>query len=337
LDIYKKDNKLKKIIYIATWPNGFFGSAGQSWLSLKVDDIACHLSELAYGIKYINIRELPLLNLNKSDIVIYCSSDEENIRSYLKDVMFFIDKKCKIIPSYTALLAHENKGFQQLMRDEFYFGNLDGDYGFDFDDLRRDKPYVLKKVTGAGSSGVSLIKTDKDEKLARSSDFEVSIKRKLIKKQRKVKLTSSEYNIYSYRHKGFSLAVTQNFIKDLSCDYKVLVFGSKFFVLRRDVRKNDFRASGSGKLKFEQVPHIVLDFAKQIFEQLDEPYASLDIAVSEDKAHLIEYQILNFGPYTLHNSPGYYEYNEKWLYFTEKSNLENCFGLALVQYITTNV
>ena len=319
---------MKSIIYIATWPNGFFGSAGQSWISLNVQAIASHLEEFADKVQLITIKELPHIKLNKSDIVIYCSSDEENIRSYLKDIMYFVNKKCKIIPSYTALLAHENKGFQQLMRDEFDFGNLAGNYAFDIGDLVREKPYVIKKVTGAGSSGVSLIKNQKDEYSIKKSIFDVGIKR-----QRKFVLKNNEYELYDYRHKGFALAVTQDFISGLSCDYKVLVFGSKFFVLGRDVRENDFRASGSGKLVFEDTPHIVLDFAKKIFEQLNEPYASLDIAVAGNEAHLIEYQILNFGPYTLLNSPGYYIYKNNWKYFPEKSDLEDCFGYSLAKYI----
>lgn len=320
-------------IYIATWDNGFFGSAGQSWLSLNVKNIAEYILPLAEQVTCVCITDLQTLELDSNDVVIYCSSDEENMRSYLIDVMFFIEKKCKIIPNYTALLAHENKGFQQLMRSEFGFGNLAGDYNFDLDKIKREKPYVFKKITGAGSSGVSLIKKYQDENAVKSKFFDVGLKRKLIKFQRKLKLTASEYGLYSYRHKGFALAVTQDFIKDLKCDYKVLIFGHKYFVLRRDVRKNDFRASGSGKLIFEEVPNVVLDFAKKVFEQLNEPYASLDIAISGKQAHLIEYQILNFGPYALKSSPGYYEFDSIWKYKNTKSNLESCFGSALATYI----
>ncbi|MDX1303655.1 hypothetical protein [Photobacterium sp.] len=324
-------------IYITTWSNGFFGSAGQSWLSIDVEKIVEQLSILGRKVEVITYRDLLNVQLSQKDIVIYCSSDELNMRAYLKDLMFFIDKKCTLIPSYTALLAHENKGFQQLMREDMSFGNLAGDYAFDFDELKREKPYVFKKVTGAGSSGVTLVKSNKDEKVIKSKQFEVGFKRKLIKKQRALKLTTNEFDIYNYRYKGFSLAVTQDFIKGLTCDYKVLAFGSKFFVLRRDVRKNDFRASGSGKFKFDEVPSIVLAFAKQIFETLNEPYASLDIAISENEAYLIEYQILNFGPYTLNNSPGHYEYRDEWLYVNEKSNLDECFSEALYQYVEKKV
>jgi len=45
--------------------------------------------------------------------------------------------------------------------------------------------------------------------------------------------------------------IVQEFIPDLSNDWKVLVFWDKYYVLRRKNRPNDFRASGSGLFSFD--------------------------------------------------------------------------------------
>lgn len=326
----KKDQK----IYVVTLPNGYFGSTGCTWRSLDPEKITTGLSARGASVTVVPVDKLLSIQLKQDDIVIYTSSAEPNIRAYIRDVMYFVEKKCKIIPRYELLLAHENKGFQQLCRDQYGFGNLKGGYVFDVDNLPNYFPFVYKNVTGAGSSGVSLVRSQADVERIRKRDFRPGMKRRAINLARRLKLTEKEYQIYGYRHKGFNLSVYQQFIPDLSCDYKVLVFFDKIFVLRRRVRKNDFRASGSGMFTFEKPPVELLDFASDIFSRLGSPYASLDIAVKGSEAYLIEYQCMNFGPYTLINSPGHYVKRDgDWSYIEGRSDLEECFSYALTNFI----
>ncbi|BCB41087.1 hypothetical protein VagYM19_02130 [Vibrio alginolyticus] len=325
---------MKYRIYIVTWANGFFGSAGQSWISLDVKVLEAKLKSLGQEVVVVPINLISCINLNKEDIVIYNSSDQDELRSYIKDVIYIISKKCRVIPSLDALMSHENKGFQELFRREHEFGSLPGCYFVSPDENTMKPPYVLKSVSGAGSSGVWLVSDEGKEKALYSKFFSVSITRKLKLMHRKLKLSTSEFSLYKYRHSGLKRFVSQEFIPALSGDYKVLVFSNKYYVLKRNVRKNDFRASGSGNFNFENVPTEVLDYARSVFDKLDEPYASLDIAVSGNQAYLIEYQILNFGPYTLKNSNGYYNLkNDEWVFVEKNSCLENEFGEALVDYI----
>lgn len=331
-----KDSSLNIInkIFIATLPNGYFGLASASWKTINTDLIAKHLIKDGYNCTIVPVDKLLDITLNHNDIVIYTSSDEERIRAYLRDVLYIVSKKCTIVPSYETLLAHENKGFQQLLRNEKHFGDLEGNYSFDFDDLSSEFPYVYKQVTGAGSSGVSLIKDETNLKSVKKDDFKLTLKRKVINYARKIKLSTEDFSIYNYRNKGFNLYVTQEFIEGLSYDYKVLVFGNRYYILKRNVKKNDFRASGSGDFSFEDAPEILLSYAKNIYNTLDLPYASLDLAISNDKCKLIEYQGLNFGPYTLLESPGYYLDNgDDWSYVKDSSNLEENYSLALSFYI----
>lgn len=318
-------------IYIATLPNGFFGSAGQSWRSIDVDKISQRLNEDS---QIVSINDLINIEFDKDDIVVYTSSDEENIRVYLRDLMYFVDKKCKILPSYNMLLGHENKGFQELFRRENGFGNVRGNYFFDIDDAYIPMPKVLKTVTGAGSSGVSLVQNKNDLEMIRKKYFNVPFKRKAIKLQRKLKLQDCEFLIYNYRHKGFNRFVEQEFIANLANDFKILVFGDRYYCLKRAVRNNDFRASGSKMFTYVKPSEDILNFARDVFSRLNNPYASLDIAQSEKGCHLIEFQGTNFGPIALLNSSSRYRHSDEgWIEEANDKDLEENFAHAINMFL----
>src|SRR5690606_8893478 len=57
--------------------------------------------------------------------------------------------------------------------------------------------------------------------------------------------------------------VQQQFVPNLKCDYKALVFMDKVFLLKRGTRKDDFRASGSGIFSFPEPSVELLNFALQ--------------------------------------------------------------------------
>ncbi|OLF36412.1 RimK family alpha-L-glutamate ligase [Psychrobacter sp. Cmf 22.2] len=321
-------------VYIATLPNGFFGSTGQSWQSLDVNKVS---SLLNFDSEIITINDLMHIDFDKTDIVFYTSSDEENIRLYLRDVMYFINKKCRIIPSYDILMSHENKGFQELYRTELGFGDLKGNYFFDIDDSNLPLPKVLKTVSGAGSSGVFLVKNEKDLLDIKKKHFNVSNKRKVIKFQRKIRLQAEEFLIYNYRHKGFNRFVEQDFIPNLANDFKILVFGDRYYSLKRNIKEGDFRASGSGLFEHIKPPKETLDYAKSIFDKISNPYASLDIAQSSDGCHLIEFQGTNFSPGTLLKAPSRYVCtNGEWVKEKNNQDLEENFAYALNFFIKSN-
>ncbi len=321
-------------IYIATLPNGFFGSAGQSWKSIDVNKLA---SLLNHDTEIVTINDLIHIDFQETDTVVYTSSDERNIRAYLIDVMYFVSKKCNIIPSYDMLMSHENKGFQELFRNELDFGNLRGNYFFDLDDAKLAIPKVLKSVTGAGSSGVYLVKKQDEIADIKDKHFAVSKKRKVIKLQRKFKLQSDEYSIYDYRHKGFNRFVEQDFIPNLTHDFKILVFGDRYYSLKRNIRKGDFKASGSNLFEHVMPSVEVLNYAKSVFETIDNPYASLDIAQSTNDCHLIEYQGTNFSPGTLLKAPNRFLCkNGEWLKEKNDKDLEANYAHALNLFVDSN-
>lgn len=322
-------------VYFVTLPNGYFGSAGQSWLSLDLTKLSQDLKELGFKIHITTIDDV-IYNesINIKDIVIYTSSEIESVRQYIKDVMYVLSKKCRLVPSYDLLMAHENKGFQELLRMDRGFGDLHGAYFFDHVKLPENYPYIYKNTNGAGSSGVKLVTSCKVRSNIIKAKERVGLKRKLITLARKIKLSKEQFFIYKYNKKKFSGFVVQEFLKGLKFDYKILVFWGRFFVLKRNIKEGDFRASGSGLFEFEKPSDELLSYANMIFKKLDVPYASLDIAVTSKGYHLIEFQALNFGPYTLINSPGYYYFlDEKWCFVKTTSSLEQEFSRSLAGFV----
>lgn len=323
---------VKKTIYFLTLPNGSFGSAGQSWKQLELEKIK---SKLNYEVTIKTILDIQNLDIQPNDIIIYTSSENKIIRTYLKNNLFHLSCNTHLIPSYELLMAHEDKGFQEIIKKRRDFGNLKGQYFFDIDDSSLSFPKVLKTSQGAGSSGVFLVNKKNDLKKIRDNLFKDDLKRRAVNGQRRLKLKNSEYRIYKYIKKKFNLFVEQEFIPDLKHDFKILIFGNRYFVLKRNVKKNDFRASGSGNFKFVEPPYEVLDFAKEVAKKLDNPYFSLDIAQSEHGCHLIEFQATNFGPYTLLNAPyRYLDKDGKWLKEQNCKELEANYAYALNYYLS---
>lgn len=318
-------------IYLLTMPDGAFGSAGQSWAKLDIDKIK---ENLKFKILISDISEIGNIEFNDDDTLIYTSSENEAVRIYLKNSLYYIKDKVNIIPSYELLMAHEDKGFQEILKQEKKIGNLKGEYILDIPNRKIIFPKVLKTSQGAGSSGVFLVKNTSELKGIEKKFFKLDLKSKTIALQRKIKLTSHEYNIYQYRKKKFNLFVEQEFIAELQHDFKVLVFGDRYYVLKRSVRKNDFRASGSGNFEFTTPPIEVLNFAREISLILDNPYFSLDIAQSSNGCHLIEFQATNFGPYTLLNAPNRYIFDDtNWKVEKNCKDLELNYAYALNYYI----
>lgn len=329
----QKKFEVKMKVYLATLPNDYFGNSSQSWLSIDVDLIKNYLVDKGFVVDIVKITDLFNINFDKNDYVFYCSFDNIEIASYIKDLMYFVAKKVKIVPNYDLLLCFENKGAQELYKKHYNFGDLKGDYFFDINDFDNNYPKVFKTNSGAGSTGVYLIKNESQLLKIKNKFFVPSLKRKLIKIQRKMKLDEEQYKIYDYRYNKYMPYVIQDFIPSLDRDYKILIFGSKYYILTRFVRKNDFRASGSGNFKFIEVSNELLEFAKNCFQHLDVPYASLDIAEKDGKFYLIEFQATNFGPYTLCESPWYYTFNNCWELIKSKSELSQSFAESFEWYL----
>lgn len=251
--------------------------------------------------------------MNKT--VIYTSSEDIGYfyKSYIEDIVFYLEiNSANVIPSYKFLRANNNKVFMELLRyslsNVLSNGITTKAYGC-FEELQSrastlSYPVVYKQAAGAQSDGVGMARNYRElikdvKKIARTKN----IFREFWELGRSVK-----YPGYVEQSKYRNKFIIQNLIKGLNGDFKVLVFGDKFYVLKRDTKKNDFRASGSGiRIFIKEIPEGLLDFANKCHLTLNIPNASLDIAFDGDSFYLLEFQCLYFGSFTLTHSKFYWQ------------------------------
>ena len=195
-----------------------------------------------------------------------------------------------------------------------------------------DFPAVVKTSAGAGSRGVRLIRNPKEKKQIGRALSKVGSLDDYLRELKK-RLIWRGHIPYSLHRRKF---IVQNFIPNLQGDYKVLIYGEKHYVVARNNRKNDFRASGSGLLRWpEAVAPEILDFSKSIYETFDVPFISLDIAFDGRTTYLMEFQFLAFGPVTLEKSKFYFTKTESsWKKVEETPNLEREFAQSVVRYLS---
>ena len=242
-----------------------------------------------------------------NEIILYTSSEEigGNYKDYIEDIVYALELSgAKVLPSYKYLRAHNNKVFMEILRQLFlpdhlfcnavkHFGSLE-DLIEKLSNSEISFPCVIKSSKGAQSKGVALARNKEEllknaKKLSRTPNRLYEIRDKL----RSYKMRG--YRPESRHQKKF---IVQPFIKGLSNDYKVLIYGNIYFVLLRKNRPNDFRASGSGLFspcKKDQIPKGMLDDIENIFSKLDIPFLSVDYAFSDGKGYLLEMQAIHFG------------------------------------------
>lgn len=277
--------------------------------------------------------------------VLYTSQEDPGYlyKDFIEDIVYGLELRgCKPIPSYKYLRANNNKVFMEILREVIlppkyainsrFFGSSE-----EILDCLQDIvfPCVVKTAKGACSKGVFL-----------ANDETELLKSVRIAARSKQFLQELWDQGRSIKHKGYqkdsrfrSKFVVQDFISGLTNDWKVLVYYDKFYVLKRQNRKGDFRASGSGLFSFEDsVDYTLLDAAAEIVEACDVPMVSLDLAKKDNNVHLIEMQFLYFGTSTLTMSPYYYAKSVKgWEQIYKKSILEEEYVRSICNYLERKV
>ena len=313
-------------------------------MSMDIDKLRSFASEEGVDFHFMSYPEIDATKDYSNQLFIYTSSEDLGLiyKGYMEDVLYSLQMKGAIlIPEWKYMRAHHNKVMMEKLRDielssidtgihSKYFG-CNEDFFNEVDNI--SFPCVYKSAAGAGSSAVLLFK-DKETAINTlnklNCNHEYTLKEKLLLKKGKIKKPP-----YSRFRNKF---VIQNFIPGLGGDFKVLVFGDKYYALSRTNRDNDFRASGSGRLNFEpDLPWGIFDFAKSIYDALNVPILSLDVAYDGKRFYLIEFQCLNFGTATLEYSTHYHTLeNNHWTKHEELSVLEREFIVALKKHIVKN-
>lgn len=344
---------MEKIILFTDYRNSFYSRMG---LQENGFDLS-KLKEYFYLEGFdLNILQFCDINFNDNIFngtpVLYTSLEDPGLyyKYFIEDIVLGLEMAgAWLIPCFYYLRAHHNKVFLEILRKNSGLGeinNLDSCfYGVPSECEARATnlpyPLVLKPAAGAMATGVTLVKTvseltetiDKISKIERPLLSEViNILRPYVRKIKKLLRPDIKFDtLVPYRQKF----IAQQFVDGLANDYKVLVYGGQYYVLKRENRKNDFRASGSGLFSYPRIlPDGLLNYSKKIIEHFDVPYISLDIVHDGSAFFLIEFQFLMFGTYTLEKSTFYFQQiADEWVKVCGVSEIEKEFVRSVCDYI----
>lgn len=193
-------------------------------------------------------------------------------------------------------------------------------------------PKVFKLRGGAGALNVKLINTKNDARKIINTAFGKGFKKidknlllaERFKKYRLKQintLTFCKYFIKDYlltsknyeRESGY--VYFQNFIPNNLSDIRIIVVGDKAFAIERMVRENDFRASGSGLIKYLNNDSIDMDVLKIAFDsasKINSQCAAFDFVYHNEMPLVVE---VSYGFSTLAYDlcPGYWTSNLEWV------------------------
>lgn len=200
-------------------------------------------------------------------------------------------------------------------------------------------PKVFKLRSGAGSSNVRLVHnfTENEKLINRAfgrgfSKFNSRHKLKenirkykenqnillLLKGIGRLFIKPSNMDLM-LQEKGY--AYYQDFIPNNNCDIRVIVIDNKAFAIKRIVRNNDFRASGSGDIVYtrESIEEKYIAAAFSINKILDTECLACDFIKGKNEEPLLVEISYGFTEKAYSACPGYWDNNLKW--HEEKINI----------------
>jgi len=194
-------------------------------------------------------------------------------------------------------------------------------------------PKVFKLKGGAGSANVKLIHSkSKAKQLVRKSFgrgfrqfdrimlFKYSIKKYFIGKTNLKDVFLSFLKIFvkseyeKVKGKEIGYAYFQDFIPDNNSDIRIIVVGEKAFGIKRMVRKNDFRASGSGQILYEKevLNEDCVKIAFKVSKQLKSNCLTFDFLFDNRNQPLIAEISYGFFQEGYDDCTGYWDNNLVW-------------------------
>ena len=331
---------MRKIIFLTNYKNQI-PQRNHEIEGLKLNIISEVLQNNGFDVQIMTITSfISHISTNESikNIYFFYSSSQYPIyKSFIQDVLYqIVLREGILIPNFRHFLAHENKNFQELEKFRLEIksppGIPVGTYEEGLDILQNTSyPAVIKKSTGFRSRHVRIAHNHKEgEKILCN----------LLERNFKFDRESLYYlyrrlNNKSHYPKRFGKIIIQEYVPKLNSDWKILVLGDSYFSLKRFVRKNDFRASGSKLYSTKDDPSTqLLDFAFSCKEKLECPIVSLDIVEKDGVLQLIEYQTMHFGLLTATMSNSYFELeNGNWEKRKVINEIEHYFGIGIHEYI----
>ena len=194
-------------------------------------------------------------------------------------------------------------------------------------------PKVFKLRGGAGSANVKLVKNKNEAIQLINKAFGKGFKQyeawsNLSERWRKFgNGKTSLYNVFKGiirlgnepqfsktigRERGY--AYFQDFVPGNNSDTRIIVINNKAFGIKRMVRKNDFRASGSGDIIYDQeeIDKRCVQISFDSTDIIQSQCAAFDFVFDEDKNPLLVEVSYGFSKEGYDPCPGYWDQQLKW-------------------------
>jgi glutathione synthase/RimK-type ligase-like ATP-grasp enzyme len=260
------------------------------------------------------------------DIVLW-KPDYMGVRgaSHFKEKIYFIEVylKKRILPNFKSVWHFESKIAQSYLFGHYHVQTPKTFVSFNPEECRDTirgiaLPVVSKRSDGAGSGRVRLVRKRKDLELLADAVFyehDYNARRAKISSFARFVLHSlfvpAFYRFvwgYLVDKEPIGALYLQEFIRDNDSDLRITVIGDRYvFGFWRKNRKNDFRASGSGRLDFERpLPEPVIRYCIDLNRRMGFDSMGYDILFTRDGFVIVE---MSYGyvDRIIHATGGHYE------------------------------
>lgn len=194
-------------------------------------------------------------------------------------------------------------------------------------------PKVFKLKGGAGAANVKLVKTENEAKKLISKAFgrgfaqfdRVGAFKEHLRKVKEGKqgligllkgfarlFITTDFDKQQPSEKGY--IYFQDFIPNNDSDARVIVIGDKAFAIKRMVRSNDFRASGSGNIIYDksQIDERCIKIAFDTSQKLNAQCLAYDFVFDSNKNPLVIEISYGFAVEAYDKCLGYWDRNLNW-------------------------
>lgn len=260
---------------------------------------------LAYESVYIDDNQW-IEKIESFDVIIW-KPEFMGVRStqILKEKIYFMQYIMgkRVFPNYETIWHFDSKIAQSYFFKYKKIKTPKTFVSFDYNDVVDNSnklvyPIVIKESSGAGSSGVRLIKSYKNmiKYINRRFIWENLLSRKLSQRL----------------FDRFGQIYFQEFLVNNKADLRITVIGSKYaFGFWRKNREGDFRASGSGKVDYQsEIPQNIVEYCVQISKNNNFDSMAYDILFKDDEFLIVEMSY-GYNETAIFSSKGYYEFDQK--------------------------
>lgn len=343
-----------KTLYVLTGYDDFIGQTRKPWVSIDTKMFIEELRSLGFTVHKHGFHEVINGKIKpQNQDIYYTFSHRDNLRHYIRDCLMYLQASGnRLLPPLELFLCHENKGWQELLKQKLDIHSLNYHYfsskrEMECYDLRF--PMVFKTLTGSNGTGVALVHSKEDvfKQLARHETHPGIIQKLDLWRRKHLRKNKQfpGYPNYDLYQDALCYAdyitqeipfILQEFVPGLSFDYRVIVLGDKYFISKRHTKEGDFRASGTKLFDFViPNPEPALNAAKKLFETFNSPFLSVDLG--EDDAgnlHLFEYQAQHFGINIIVRGEGYFTFADgTWNFHRNDARFEQHLARSISRYL----